>query len=309
MGVTLEFLDNSHEKENPIIIIGKEVVLKFIPEKCIIYHKQSLQEFVNKKDLCIGDLLSATKELIKKSKDTEKKLEEHIKFQEKVYRYQGIKTAEEIKAIDSSNLKILGSTKAALGSLSAEIKKIDRTFEPILTENFLWFFCKDCISYICGQNDILPFKCPVCGGSLLPQTVTYLDRGVSDYLNGKWFEDYVANLLRKVNWETWCHGSILGASGSQHPLDILAINRSSSKIIVIECKTSEKSFDDKDILSFITRCEDIRCYKGLFLVLEECRKDFQDKKMLEKISGLAFVDGLMGLSDQKIINKLESALI
>ena len=80
-----------------------------------------------------------------------------------------------------------------------------------------------------------------------------------------WLEDYVSRLLRSMQWDTWSHVSVLGASGVRHEVDVLGVK--GSYVLVCECKTGHVT--RQDVFNFWAKVYDIRSHVSMLALIEQ----------------------------------------
>lgn len=301
MSITLEQLDDDGRENNITILIAKNLLLKFIPGDSVFFSEKVLQDFIKTQDLLCSSRLTTVIEEKKLSEGIAKGLTNMLEFQETI-----IKLFDELpsRLEMQENLK---KRKDAIVDTSNKIKAIEGKARFSIAKMFPLFFCKKCNSYLANSIDSLPENCKLCttkADENSPTFVKFIDAKIISYLNGFWFEDYIAKILTQLGWKTWCHGSVMGSSGIYHPADILAVNPE-GQILVAECKSG--AFGGKDIFNFTAQYFDIKGLYGFFFALKEI-PDPRGRDYMQRTPGLCLLDKLEGLNDDQLIQNIEERL-
>jgi len=305
MSLNIEQLDNSSKEENITILVGKSLVLKYIPGKSILDSKKALQDLINTPDLLPGDIIKKVQNIRSLSEGISSNLVDSMTFQE---RFGKMMRAREGKAFKEIAYKSLEGLRKDIVRKSSKIKKIEEEVNLYIPEFHHLYFCNNCKGYLADSVESMPDECKGCGQKVKqkkPTLAKFLDKRVTDYLNGLWFEDYIAKLLRSIGWKTWCHGSVMGSTGICYPIDILAID-SVGKVLVGECK-SGVNVKSKDVLNFSAKYFDIKSNYGFFFSLKELR-DSTIKDYMDRTPGLCLIDGLEVLSDGEISKNIKERI-
>lgn len=301
MSITIEQLDNDGKENNITILIGKNLLLKLTPGDSIFFSEKILQNLIKTQSLLCSDLLTTVMEEKKLSEEIAKGLSDMVGFQETIR-----KLINELP----TRLGMKGSLKKRkdiIIATSKKIKIIERKEKFSIAKNFPLFFCQNCNSYLANDIDSLPEICKFCNTRTDENSSTFvkfIDAKIISYLNGFWLEDYIAKILTRLGWKTWCHGSVMGSSGIYHPVDILAVN-SEGQILVAECKSG--AFGGRDIFNFSAQYLDIKGPYGFFFALKEI-PDPKGKDYMERTPGLCLLDKLEGLDDDQLTIKIEGHL-
>lgn len=301
MPITIEQLDNDGRDNDVTILLGKNLLLKFMPGDSVFFKEKGLQDLIKTSDLLSSRMLTRIMKEKELSEEISEQLSRGIKLQED---FADLMKEELFKKAVQKNLEKI---KQEVIKRNIEIKDIERETRFFLAKNFPLYFCRGCISYLANSSDSLPDSCKFCGKDTEEdrQTFTrFLDARIISYLNGFWLEDYIAKILKRMGWKIWCHGSVMGSSGIYHPIDILAISPD-GKILVAECKSG--GFGTKDIFNFSAQYFDIKNPYGLFFALKE-KPDSRGKDYMERTPGLCLLDNLEGLADAVIVERIENAL-
>lgn len=305
MAITFEQLDNDGKNNDITILVGKNLLLKFIPGDSVFFYEKALQDLIKTSDLLSSKILAKIIEENRLSEGISKKLSDGIEFQETFAGFAGNVKGSPIRSLIEATLK---STKEEVVAASNKIRNIEKETKYYLAKDFPLYFCQECNSYLANSIDSLPENCKVCNKKTdedKPTFTRFIDAKIISYLNGFWLEDYIAKILKRMDWKTWCHGWVMGSSGISHPVDILAINQKKKRILVAECKSG--AFEGKDIFNFAAQYFDIKAPYGLFFALKE-KSDSREKDYMKRIPGLCLLDGLGGLTDNQLIEKIEQHL-
>jgi len=312
MAITIEQLDEEYIKQDISILVGKSFILKFIPQKSVYDSNGNLKKFISTPNLLTDDLSEEVKKIVGFSKEISGLLSDSIKMREmeaKLKLDENIDSEEKpFKTYFSEQLKGIKEKIISKGEL---IQKIEKNNNLYLAQENSLYFCKECNAYLGDSFESLPENCLSCnqktnwGNAHNIVKVRFLDNKVSQYLDGLWFEDYIAKFLSKLGWKTWCHGSIMGSSGIPHQVDILAINPVDGRVLIGECKTSK--IQKEHIFDISAQFNDIKSYYG-FLFSYDKVSNIRLADYMERTAGLCLIDNLKSDSDEKILEKLEKKL-
>lgn len=156
--------------------------------------------------------------------------------------------------------------------------------------------CNSCGAYL-NDGRFKKTTCP-CGKTINSSSdiervnVKALSEEVERFLSQNlWFEHASAYLLRRIDYETKCGGYILGASGVEHEIDVLAEKPNTAERILCECKTSRP--DESEIFGFSGKMRDIGCSEGLLFTLVP-NEDIDDEiKSLARSNNIKIVGGVL----------------
>jgi hypothetical protein len=302
MSLTIEQLDGSALTENVTVILGKYLIIKYIPRQSILDSHPGLKQLISTTDLLKNVELTANiKKLVSLSKQFKELVSDNIKSRD---RFIIPKSAErKNKAFKNFLYKSFNDKREKMLSKADEIKDLDRQIGFNFSELGVLFYCDDCHSYLGNSEVSLPSNCPLC--DKVPnlsngKTVSILNAPVLAYLNGLWFEDYVAKILNNNGWAARCHGKIMGASGNLFPIDILAINQA-GLVMIVECKTG--NVGGKDIMRLAAINGDIKNSYGVF-ISQKVVEGIEEVNFLKRKPDMQFVDGIEGLSDDGVFQKI-----
>lgn len=312
MAITLEQLDGEYIDQNISILVGKNFILKFMPEKSVFDSSEYLKRFINTPDLLIDPLYPKVRNIVGMSKEMADLLSQSIKTSEECARMMGGESQDE-ELYAKIREFYLGKLKDVQGKIigkSEEIKKIEKETGLFLGQDNNLYFCENCNAYLGDSFETLPEKCSTCQSDTNwgknNKTVRYLDARVSSYLNGLWLEDYIAKLFHDLGWKTWCHGSTMGSSGIVHQVDILAINSNDGRVLVCECKTAK--ILKEHIFDISTQFYDIKGSYGFLFSLDTVSNDRLTEYM-KRTAGLCLIDNLKVKSDKDIIDQMSKFLV
>lgn len=311
MSITIEQLDSEYVSEDISILVGKSFILKYTPEKSIFDTNKDLKKLINTDNLLIDPLNTKVKVLIGKTREINDLLSESIKNRESYEKLQlSIEKGDE-SPIKKYFIKQFLTIKDQIIRKGLDIQNLEKETSLYLASNNNLYFCKECNAYLSDSFESLPSNCLFCsvktnwGDASNAKTVRFLDTKVTSYLDGLWFEDYIAKLLNRLEWKTWCHGSVMGSSGADHQVDILGVNSSDGRVLVCECKTAKIS--KEHVFDLSAQFNDINSSFGFLFSLEPVYNE-RLVGYMKRTAGLCLLDNLKLDSDEKIIAKIEKLL-
>ncbi|MFH1551717.1 MAG: hypothetical protein ABIC36_02450 [bacterium] len=288
--ITVEHIDNYHREADFTIIVGENILLKFVPDRSILKERPKLENIINIPDLVISKELGWVKKIARISSNLKTSLGDYV------------------SNWDSGKTDSLQDKKEQISKDSLEIATIERNLGFSLSDPHSLAFCmgeNGCGAYV-GEMDTLTIFCHQCKKELEEKdyiTVNYLDKKITGFLDGGiWFEDYVEKLLKDEGWRVWTHGSVMGASGILHPIDLLAIKE--GKVLIMECKTGKVS--SRDISHFIVQKIDISSHFGFFLSVRECSS--KNTAVLFSASTSCLIDNIENKSEKDLIEMIRKHL-
>lgn len=149
------------------------------------------------------------------------------------------------------------------------------------------------------SSTIAAVNCEECNNPISQKkTIMCLPDPISDYINGIWFEDFIAEKLRKLGWRVWSHIYVYGGSGVKHEIDVFAIKDGLS--LLVECKTGFRE-DEKALPIFISKFFDIKTNLALFVSTQKIQNQF--KGMIQKNPSFKLIDDIK--NDRGLIIKLK----
>lgn len=315
MAITIEQLDDEYINGDVSILVGKSFILKFIPQKSAYDSSENLKKFINTPDLLTDPLSSKVRAMVGLSKEISDLLSESIKTREMYSRTNasnlGSSSSNKPEPLIEYLSNQLKAQKLQIIKKGEAVQKLEKESNLYLAQENNLYFCKSCNAYLADSFESLPEKCSSCGNttdwsdSNNIVKARFLDNKVAQYLGGLWFEDYVAKLLARLGWKTWCHGLIMGSSGVHHQVDILAINPADGRVLVGECKTAK--IQKEHIFDLSAQFNDIKsCYGFLFsydTVLNDRLTEY-----MKRTAGLHLLDNLKANTDEQMIEKIEKKL-
>lgn len=297
MSLTIEQLDDECKERSISILIGKHFIIKFIPSGSVLDSNETLQTLIKTPDLLTGHTLNQVNETVKYSREIFKKLSDNIEFQEIVVKHH------------ITNFEIFSQIKQDIIDLGKKISNLEKAMGLYLAKDHNLYFCSKCNTYLADSPGSLPIICSCCNENTnwgsSNEVLRFLENKVVDYLSGLWFEDYIAKLFERIGWKAWCHGSVMGSSGIDHQIDILAINSDDGRVLISECKSGR--IMSKHIFYLSAQYYDINSNYGFLFSLKET-PELRLKEYMNRTAGLYLLDKLEGLSDEDILVKLQTDL-
>ena len=288
MAITIIPLDNSHEKDFPTILVGKDVFLMIKPTKSLIDNNVGISDLIKQTDLLLE---KSTLSDLRKLQTLTDKIERRA--------ISSIELADYSEKLDISILKeMFKKEKTTMLESATEIAKIEDRLQLYLADTHDLSFCNNCSAYVGLMTEGLPEECRACGETIIrdiekSEKVRYLVGKVRNYLQGIWFQDYLAKVLNNMGWEVWVECEVMGSAGVYHPIDILALK--DGKIVIIECKRTPKG---DDAFKLAVRFFDIHPSFGVLASFNELESK-HGKSLLSKTSGLKFLK-MGNISDEEI---------
>lgn len=277
------------EKSDFSILVGKSMLLKFTQQSSLLDNSESLRRFVNSLDLFLNTRkLGLISDLVKISGDIREALTQSIRRQSLLQSLDS-EDKERLLEIHKKRFKFL---KDSVRENSRKIEKIDSKDKLYLAQNNELYFCKGCDAYLGVIDQMLPASCHLCGEKTVPKagksvsSFRFLSDEVYNYLGGIWIQDYIARLLRRVGWRTWTECLIMGASGVNHQIDLLAVNEEKGRVVIGECKTQAVS---DHAFKLVTQFSDIQPSFGL-LISRYPMNSCDGKSIIEKKPGLKLIE-------------------
>ena len=293
MAITIIPLDNDHEENEDIsIIVGRDVVVKFIPVQSLVEKNKSLQQIINKENLLTQDSLwDNLKNIQKSSQEIEDTISNIVNFRDTF-------TGPDTQDIETWISDMFTSYQDKIIEKSDKILQLEKEIRLDLGVTQQWCFCSKCKTYIGQQNVLIPSNCKFCKFETKSSTIKnirILDSEVKNYLEGSWLEDYVANIFIKIGWKAWSGCSVMGSTGVCHQIDVLAVDAKTGKIVIIECKRTAKA---EHGYRLITQFVDIQPGYGILLSLKKVNSD-PILNLLKRKPGLKLLQ-LENLSDDQV---------
>lgn len=313
MSINIIPLDSSHDADRPSVLVGKDILVKFKPKPSLLESNKSLYKLINSKDLILQiNKLDKLIELGTLTDHIGRFLSESIRNRDRLHELLG-SVEPETGQISQRNQSEIGwrterldyYRKTILGN-SQKIKEIENDIKVYPAEDHREYFCSDCQAYLGPLDEDLPNQCQGCGAGTTDrlgqsEVIRYLSGEVRDYLQGLWLEDYIAKIFKKIGWKSWTSSMVMGSSGTDHQIDVLAIDTSMGKVTIVECKLGAEAGDP---YKFAAQFSDIQPTFGLFIVIKELMNPAA-KSFLAKKPGLKLLE-IGGLTDLKIEEKIKT---
>lgn len=298
MGITLIYLDSSHETDPSTILVGKDVLIMFKPSPSLTVRNKSIGRLINTPDLLLKtDVLDKLRSLQLWTDE----IAEHVGSM--------IQIRDTMQNVDKGILaQYFGTMQQEIKDRAVQIAKTEDELQLYLAEEHRLYFCGECHAYLGMATDSLPEQCKVCDKKLSKdiskaESMRYLDAEVRNYLQGIWFQDYVGKILTGMGWETWTECSVMGSSGVYHPIDILAIDKNKGRVVVVECKRTALG---DHAFKLAARFADIQPSFGLLITLNQLNSE-QGRNLLIKKPGLKLLE--LENHDDKMVEKALSDYI
>lgn len=299
MSITITPLDSSHDENPSTILIGKDILIMF-RATAEVPKNTEIQKLISKKDLLTLD------ELLDDLRDLQLRTDEIVRNVADIVQFADYVTKDATHLEVDSLTKLFTNLKTRILEKGLEISTIENKIQMYFAEDHRMCFCSKCSNYIGIATESLPEKCKVCDEKIIKDidkaiTVRYLGTQIRNYLQGIWFQDYIAKILRIMGWEAWVECSVMGSSGTYHPMDVLGINKKQGRVLIAECKRTATG-DDAFILA--TRFLDIQPSFGLLASFSKLNSQ-QGKNLLARKPGLKLLE-LGGKTDLQVIDNLEN---
>ncbi|HEY4511845.1 MAG TPA: hypothetical protein VJH55_03320 [Candidatus Paceibacterota bacterium] len=294
MSITLVPLDNDHEQDTPTVIVGKNILLKIKTRQSLSETNDSLREIIGTENL-----LKETElwEWIRRLQLLTNEIEEYITSSIQFRDYISKLKIEDKEKLYQATFR---DFKEKITQKTKEIADIESILNIRLARDTSWNFCGNCDACIGPHEDTLPTNCTVCESEVDKKptagfTIRFLEKEIKNYLDGTWLEDYIARIFKKMDWEAWSNGDIMGATGVYHQMDVLAINKLNGKVVIVECKRTAKS---EHAYRLITQFLDIQPSCGLLVSIRKVQSD-PAINLLTKKPGLKLIE-IEGRSDTEV---------
>lgn len=172
-----------------------------------------------------------------------------------------------------------------------KIEKIQKTLGLSLLRVDKIGYCKVCNALRQLSVDEPKPTCDNCKGGIKSKSIKNLPPALSNYCEGRWLEDYVAERLKKLGWQVWTQLYVYGSSSVKFEIDILATK--DGRTLIVECKSGKAVV--KDLSAFLAKYYDIKTNLGLFISLTEVHVDMKD--MVGKNPSLRVFDSIKNTRD------------
>lgn len=118
-----------------------------------------------------------------------------------------------------------------------------------------------------------------------------------------WFEAYFAHLLQKLGCKTWTGIHVMGASGMQHEVDVLAVK--DDTVIISECKTGKASRNE--VFNFCTKLGDLKAHVSIWAQIKELPEP-ETRKFVQKNRAIIKLENMGKMKDADILTYLKKEL-
>ena len=183
-----------------------------------------------------------------------------------------------------------------------DIEKIQKRLGVTLLRRDQIGYCSKCrtlreASGMVSGIATAPVFCKFCSKPITETKNYYcLPEASSQYVNGFWFEDYVARKLEQLGWKIFIGVYVYGRSGIKHEIDIVGIK--DGRTAIFECKSGNVGLSDLSM--FVAKFSEIRSTSAIFICTQKINKDLH--KLGKVVGGLQVIDDIK--SDNKLITKL-----
>jgi hypothetical protein len=302
MGVKIDPLDDSFKNKDASLWYGERVLLKFENSRTpLIKSNKEVRKLINHQLLSKDALekLNSFQVLIKRTEEGKSKSVELVSLAEDFE----LDTEERVSRLGEAFAKI----KERILEASNGLKNLNDQFKANVSEPHMLVFCGHCSAFLGEEGDPAgPIQvCRICETALSKGErvgVYYPESEVSKYLEGYWFEDYVAKFLENSGWTVRTGILVMGTSGVSHEVDILASK--ANFILVGECKT-ERVVAREGIFNFVTKASDIG---GSIMPLFSLSRvgDEEGREFLRKKPGFKLVDDLSSIGDSGLSDAIKN---
>jgi hypothetical protein len=159
------------------------------------------------------------------------------------------------------------------------------------------------------SNEIASKKCLSCNETIGEEQIERIpiskipDEIKTLWRSNLWFEAYFANLLRRLNFQTWVGIHAMGASGILHEIDILAIRR--GVVIVGECKTGKVSRND--VFNFCTKISDLKAHVSILALIKELPEP-ETREFVRRNPAIIRLENMGKRKEEEILHELDQRL-
>jgi hypothetical protein len=322
-------LDGSVREEDVTLLLGKNIILKLVEDRKTeqLLSRPEVKVLLKTEDLCHKSLVEKMNlllELLKWSDLEDKMLEILVEAYEALplIRPKEKKTPtftwrNIAKKFRDHFFKIVKERDQKIIELEERVK--DSNHDLIVTRPSVMFSCPRCKApVICLRTERFELqlgefnrtmKCFFCKTLITREEVNrhpiheIIPTVEEVWRTGLWLEEYLASILRSLEWQTWTRVSMLGTSGIRHEVDLLAIKR--GFILVGECKTGKVSRED--VFTFSTKMSDLRSHFGLFGLLREL-PETETREFMNRNPALILLEKMCELKRKDLIERLQSSI-
>ena len=229
------------------------------------------------------------------SKPSQKNLKEIISLNSQIKERIGMSTMRSMSRKDGFE-----DFYANLERRWNKISSLEKNLKVKLIKRDRIGFCDTCYNFretagLAGSSN-RPV-CRFCGKQIKKEKTYYsIPEAVAQYVNGFWFEQYIAKRLEDLGWITLTNVYIFGNSGVKFEIDVLASK--GGRTLIVECKSGGSGLND--ISSFIAKFYEIKTTSAAFVSIPKTQKD--GHRMGQIVGGLSVIDDIK--SDRDLNRKL-----
>ena len=241
----------------------------------------------------------------KMTKAFEKSVHKSLKDDEKLLKQEDLRADLFLRVKGQINKKNLQKLEKEIISID---KNIERKSGFRLTEPSVLFVCSKCKS-ILYENEISTKKCLSCNRKITEESVQRIPivkvpleiRQV--WQSNLWFEAYFAHLLQKLRFKTWTGIHVMGTSGIQHEVDVLAIKNGT--VIMSECKTGKVSRND--VFNFCTKLGDVKTHVSILALIKDLPEP-ETREFVRKNLSIITIENMGKMKEADILAYLKQRL-
>jgi hypothetical protein len=247
------YLDSFHKEEDITILLGKKNLLKLTEDKSTqdLLNNEMVKQFITISNLCNDDITSLIDNLIALDQlfHSPIVLFEKKKFAEAQLVHSTVSIGN--FTIETNHIDPTQTTRQVNTSVKTSIRRLEKEDKDLLQSytNHIITLDTQLRSKI-GFSIVFEsqlFICPHCNivheeirGNICSNCHNDIDRSQIETLpiikihdairtiwtSGIWLNAYIANLLRKLGWDTWVNIHVLGPSGVSRRASIMAVKNS-----------------------------------------------------------------------------------
>jgi hypothetical protein len=187
-------------------------------------------------------------------------------------------------------------------------KEIEKKTGFKITVPSVLFVCPKCKKLL-FSNEIANKKCLSCNETINEEQIDRIPISkIPDEIkmllrSNLWFEAYFANLLRKLDFQTWVGIHAMGTSGILHEVDVLAIRKGA--VIVGECKTGKVSRND--VFNFCTKMGDLKAHVSILALIKELPEP-ETREFVKRNPAIIRLENMGKKSEEEILADLNQRL-
>jgi hypothetical protein len=187
-------------------------------------------------------------------------------------------------------------------------KEIEKKTGFRITVPSVLFVCPKCKKLL-FSNEIANKKCLSCNKAINEERIGRIpiskipDEIKILWQSNLWFEAYFANLLRKLDFQTWVGVHAMGASGILHEVDVLAIRRGA--VVVSECKTGKVARND--VFNFCTKMSDLKVHVSILALIKELPEP-ETREFVKRNPAIIRLENMGQKKEEEILAELDQRL-